>query len=87
MHAASDYVRAHIDPLIKREAAAVLAKMGLSVSDLCRMALTMVATEKCLPFKVEIPNALTQETMAKVLRGEDLHKAKDLNDLISQLEN
>ena len=42
---ANDYVRARIDPVIKNEAAAVLAKMGLTVSDLCRMALTRVAHE------------------------------------------
>ena len=84
---ANDYVRARIDPVIKNEAAAVLAKMGLTVSDLCRMALTRVAHEKRLPFSEEIPNALTRETMAKVLRGEELHKAKDLDDLLFQLEN
>ena len=47
---ANDYVRARIDPVIKNEAATVLAKMGLTVSDLCRMALTRVAHEKRLPF-------------------------------------
>lgn len=43
---ANDYVRARIDPAIKHEAAAVLATMGLTVSDLCRMALARVAHEK-----------------------------------------
>ena len=47
---ANDYVRARIDPTIKREAAAVLAGMGLTVSDACRMMLTKIAREKCLPF-------------------------------------
>ena len=84
---ANDYVRARIDPVIKNEAAAVLAKMGLTVSDLCRMALTRVAHEKRLPFSEEIPNALTRETMKKVLRGEELHKAKDLDDLLFQLRS
>lgn len=84
---ANAYVRTRIDPAIKSEAAAVLEKMGLTISDLCRMALTRVAYEKRLPFREEIPNALTRETMEKVLRGEDLHKAKDLDDLIFQLEN
>ncbi len=55
------YVRARIDPLIKNEAAAVLAKMGLTVSNLCRMALTMVANEKRLPFNDETPNALMRK--------------------------
>ena len=53
---ANDYVRARIDPSIKNEAAAVLAGMGLTVSDACRMMLTKIAKEKCLPFGTEVPN-------------------------------
>ena len=41
---ANDYVRARIDPSIKNEAAAVLAGMGLTVSDACRMMLTKMCT-------------------------------------------
>lgn len=82
---ANDYVRARIDPVIKAEAASVLASMGLTVSDACRMVLTRIAHEKRLPFDNEIPNALTQQTMAQVDRGEELHHAKDANDLFNQL--
>lgn len=80
-------VRARIDPVIKEEASAVLAQWGLTISDALRMTLTRIAKEKRLPFSDEIPNALTRETMEKVRRGEELHKAKDLNDLMFQLEN
>lgn len=84
---ANDYVRARIDPVIKNEAASVLAQMGLTVSDLCRMALTRVAYEKRLPFSDEIPNALTRETLAKIDRGEEIHHAEDLDDLLRQLRS
>ena len=53
---ATDYVRARIDPAIKNEAANVLATLGLSVSDACRMMLTKIALEKRLPFGTEEPN-------------------------------
>ena len=82
---ANDYVRARIDPVIKNEAAIVLAKMGLTVSDLCRMALTRVAHEKRLPFSDDIPNALTRETIEKVERGEEIFHAKDAEDRFRQL--
>ena len=82
---ANDYVRARIDPAIKAEAASVLASFGLTVSDACRMVLTRIAREKRLPFDNEIPNELTRQTMAQVERGEELHRAKDANDLFSQL--
>ena len=82
---ASDFVRARIDPAIKNEAAKVLAAMGLTVSDVCRMALTRVAYERRLPFDDPEPNALTRETMEKADRGEDVFHAKDAEDLFKQL--
>ena len=82
---ASDYVCVRIDPAVKKEAAAVLATIGLTVSDLCRMALTMVADEKRLPFNAEIPNALPRKTIEKAERGEEIFHARDAEDLFRQL--
>ncbi len=60
---ANDFVRARIDPKLKQAAAEVLAGMGLTVSDACRMVLTKIALEKRLPFGTELP-------------GESAHGAK-----------
>ena len=79
------FVRAKIDEKLKQEATAVLADMGLTVSDVMRIVLTKVATEKTLPFDMCVPNKLTAETLAKSERGEDIHHAKDANDLFDQL--
>lgn len=84
---ANDYVRARIDPLIKNEAASVLAGMGLTVSDACRMMLTKIAIEKRLPFGTEEPNKVTRTTMEKVNRGEEVYHARDMNDLLTQLRS
>ena len=82
---ATAFVRARMDETLKEEAAAVLASMGLSVSDLIRIVLTKVAKEKALPFDLRVPNALTSATLAKSERGEDVHHAKDAKDLFEQL--
>lgn len=74
---ANDYACVRIDPAVKKEAAAVLATMGLTVSDFCRMALTRGADEKRLPFSAEIPNALTRKTIEKAERGEEIFHARD----------
>lgn len=50
--ASTDVVRARIDGQIKEEASNVLARMGLSVSDVIRMLLIRVAADKALPFDV-----------------------------------
>ena len=66
---ANAVVRARIDEDIKNEAAAVLASMGLTVSDAFRMMLTRVATEKALPFDPLVPNAETIAAMRDARRG------------------
>ena len=83
--AANAFVRARIDETLKNEAAAVLADMGLTVSDVVRIALTKIAKEKALPFEMRVPNALTAKTLTKSERGEDVHSARDADDLFRQL--
>ena len=62
-------VQARIDKTVKDEASAVLAAMGLTVSDAVRLLLTKVAHEHALPFDPLIPNAETIEAMKKARKG------------------
>jgi DNA-damage-inducible protein J len=62
-------VRARIDKRIKTEAEAVLASMGLTVSEAFRMMMVRIAAEKALPFEPLIPNAKTIEAMKAARRG------------------
>jgi DNA-damage-inducible protein J len=63
-------VRARIDGHTKAEAEAVLASIGLTVSDAFRMMMMRIATEKALPFEPLVPNAETIEAMKAARRGE-----------------
>lgn len=81
---ANAFVRARINESIKDEAEAVLRTMGLTVSDVVRITLTKVATEKALPFDLT-PNRETVEVLERSSRGEDVHKARDAEDLFEQL--
>jgi DNA-damage-inducible protein J len=63
-------VRARIDAATKSEAAAVLASMGLSLSDAFRLLLRRVAAEKALPFEPLVPNAETVAAMKAARRGD-----------------
>jgi DNA-damage-inducible protein J len=63
-------VRASIDERTKREAAAALKKIGLTVSDAFRLLLVRVAAEKALPFEPLNPNAETVAGMKAARRGE-----------------
>ena len=66
---ASEYVRARIDPSVKNEAANVLATLGLTVSDACRMMLTKIALEKRLPFGTEEPNEASLAAIREMDEG------------------
>ena len=67
--AANQLVQTRIDGASKEEAAAVLAAMGLTVSDAVRMLLTKVAHDHALPFDALIPNATTIAAMRESRAG------------------
>ena len=82
--AANAVVRARIDEHIKEEASAVLASMGLTVSDAFRLMLTRVAVEKALPFELLVPNAETIEAMKEARRG-NLESFDSVDSLMANL--
>jgi DNA-damage-inducible protein J len=63
-------VRARIDEHVKEEAAAVLASIGLTVSDAFRLMMVRIAKDKALPFEPLVPDAETVEAMKAARRGE-----------------
>lgn len=63
-------VRARIDEATKSEAAAVLATMGLTLSDAFRLLVKRIAAEKALPFEPLVPNTETIAAMKAARRGE-----------------
>jgi DNA-damage-inducible protein J len=67
--AANKLVQTRIDGAIKDEAAAVLAAMGLTVSDAVRLMLTRVAREHALPFDPLVPNETTIAAMKEARAG------------------
>jgi DNA-damage-inducible protein J len=77
-------VRARIDERIKNEAAAVLAAMGLTVSDAFRLLLVRIAKDQALPFAPLVPNEETIEAMKAARRGE-LTTVKSTDDLLARL--
>jgi DNA-damage-inducible protein J len=77
-------VRSRVSAAVKEQATAVLQDLGLSVSDLMRITLTRVAKDRAIPFELK-PNKLTRETLRKSARGEEVHRAKDADDLFNQL--
>ena len=82
--AANQLVQTRIDGAIKEEAAAVLAAMGLTVSDAVRLLLTKVAREHALPFDPWVPNATTIAAMQEARAGK-LPRVNSIADLKAAL--
>ena len=77
-------VRARIDAKTKDEAAAVLAAIGLTVSEAFRLMMVRVATEKRLPFDPLVPNEETIAAMRAARRG-DLIDIGGVDELMTDL--
>ena len=82
--AANALVQARIDSEVKEEATAVLAAMGLTLSDAVRLMLTRVAREHALPFDPLIPNPRTVQAMKEARRGQ-LQSFDSVDDLMADL--
>ena len=81
---ASTVIRARIDAEIKTEAAAVLAAMGLTVSDALRLLMVRIAAEKALPFPLKVPNAETKAALEEA-KGGTLPSFETVDDLMADL--
>jgi DNA-damage-inducible protein J len=77
-------VQARIDRQVKNEAAAVLSKIGLTVSDAVRLLLTRIAHDKALPFDPLIPNAETVKALNEA-KNSPLPRFKSVDDLLEDL--
>ena len=82
---ANALVQTRIDSAIKEEAAAVLAAMGLTVSDAVRLLLTRVAHEKSLPFEPLNPNEATIAAMREARTGK-LDRFDSVDALMTDLD-
>ncbi|AOR59597.1 type II toxin-antitoxin system RelB/DinJ family antitoxin [Pectobacterium parmentieri] len=60
--AVSDVVRARISSEVRAEEVAVLAEMGLSLSDVMRTFLMKIAKEKSIPFEMALTNSSEVQT-------------------------
>ena len=77
-------VRARIDGRTKKEAAAVLGAMGLTLSDAFRLLVKRIAAERALPFEPLVPNEKTIAAMREARSGK-LPRFKNAKDLLREL--
>jgi len=78
-------IRARIEPKLKAEAEAVLAKLGLTPSDAIRLLYHQVRLTKGLPFEIAIertPNATTRRALRDSAKGKGVRRFTSFDDLL-----
>jgi len=78
-------VQARINEKVKAQAAAVLAEVGLTVSDVVRIVLTRIAQEKTIPLELLTPNATTLAAMEEARNYAGLPRAHSVKELFEAL--
>ena len=85
--AKTETIRARVEPTLKEGAEGILKKLGLSSTEAITLFYRQVILRKGLPFKVELPNKETAETLRKVRQGKELHSFNSIDELFADLEN
>ncbi len=83
----SAIIQARIDPEVKNKAQKILNKLNISMSEAISIFLTQVSLNKGIPFEVRIPNDLTEETLRKSEKGEELHEVSGIKQLFKELNS
>jgi len=82
----SALIRVRVDRKTKDQARKVLKGLDTSMPEAICPFLRQVVLQKGLPFEVEIPNALTRETLEKAEQGIGLCTAASVDELFKELE-
>lgn len=82
------FVRARINGSVRDDATAVLADLGLTISDVMRMTLVRIAREKAVPFELFTPNRTTRAAMleAQEIMAARQNRFATGKDLLNDLE-
>lgn len=63
------YVQARMDPSIKKQAKAILDKLGISMSDAIGVYFRQIIRTKGIPFELKLPNEATLQAVEELESG------------------
>jgi DNA-damage-inducible protein J len=83
----SETVRARVEPALKRDAEAILKKIGLTSSEAITLFLTQVRLTKGLPFPLRIPNKQTRQAIKDAREGKDVEEFESVADWAKKMRS
>ncbi len=83
----TETIRARVKPELKRDAEAVLRKIGLTSSEAITLFLTQVKLTKGLPFPVRIPNKETKRAINEARARKDLETFDSISEWAKKIRS
>jgi DNA-damage-inducible protein J len=78
-------IEAEIESQLKANAEEIFQQLGLTTNEAITLFYQQVALHKCLPFSVNIPNKITEETFQKTDQKEELVSCQSAEDMFNKL--
>ena len=78
-------VQARIEPELKTEVEKILRTLGLNTTDVISVYFRQIKLKKGIPFRVDIPNAVTRKAIEDSRRRRNIHKARNAAELFEKL--
>lgn len=81
------FVRARIEPSVKKKAEMVLSKIGMSSSEAINVFYRRIASDKGIPFSLNVPNAETRAAIENVRARKNLKTFKTQEEFAEYLKS
>jgi DNA-damage-inducible protein J len=78
--AKTETIRARVEPALKRDAEAVLKKLGLTPSEAITLFLTQVKLTKSVPFSLHVPNRVTRRAIDEARNRKNVESFNSVSD-------
>jgi len=78
-------VQARIEPELKSEVEKILRTLGMNTTDAISIYFRQIKLKKGIPFRVDIPNAVTRKAIEDSRRRRNIHKARNAAELFEKL--
>lgn len=81
------FVRARMEPSIKKKAEIVLSQIGISPSEAINVFYRRIANDKGIPFSLDIPNAETRKAIRDARAGKNLRTFDTFEDFAEHMRS
>lgn len=85
-HHRNTVVRARVNEHLKQDVEGILGGLGLTMSDAINALFCQIKLNKGLPFEMKVPNEMTQRTLEKSAKGQEVKRFNSIDELFNDLE-